>query len=501
MKRNLPLVPGLRASRRLLAFACLALMPGVAAAQDAFRFVVIGDSRQHTCNYDTAPPVDCINHKVLAQINKDILALEPRPALLIVNGDLARYGGTKFYEAWKGVMQPVKDAGIPIYVTFGNHELHTNKGLSYQGQVDFQNAFSDMPQNGPTGYEGLAYSFTHGNSFFLILDTFFATPTFQSEEPYITPDQFAWSDAQTATANANPAVVHKFAISHAPVFSAESAHYASYTREAWIGIDNNGYDAFFGAHEHLYARLKVNELVVRPDAASAWHGNVVHVIAGVAGGPLDETPIGNTDVTQIQFGYTVVDVQGKDIAVNSFNYDDTKRAIDSFTVRKQTLTVGRTGTGAGAVQSDQPVPYVDCGTTCTAHFNQDATVTLTAVPDANSIFAGWQGGCWGIDTSCTVKMSGDMTVGAAFRAKPALIVRKLGFGSDWGSVVGAAAGIDCGPTCTVQANPGTKVVLKATPTSGATFSGWSGACTGAQDTCTVVMDAGRSVLATFGAAP
>ena len=49
-------------------------------------------------------------------------------------------------------------------------------GLSVQQQQDFQTVFSDMPQNGPPGYESLAYSFTYGNSFFLIFDTFYLDP-------------------------------------------------------------------------------------------------------------------------------------------------------------------------------------------------------------------------------------------------------------------------------------------------------------------------------------
>jgi uncharacterized repeat protein (TIGR02543 family) len=41
-------------------------------------------------------------------------------------------------------------------------------------------------------------------------------------------------------------------------------------------------------------------------------------------------------------------------------------------------------------------------------------------------------------------------------------------------------------------------MLKASPAPGSTFSGWSGACAGTDEFCTVVMKENQSVLATFG---
>src|SRR5207248_3336263 len=45
--------------------------------------------------------------------------------------------------------------------------------------------------------------------------------------------------------------------------------------------------------------------------------------------------------------------------------------------------------------------------------------------------------------------------------------------------------------------PNTTVTLTATPSPGATFSGWGGACTGTIPTCTVVMNSAKSVSASF----
>ncbi len=73
-----------------------------------------------------------------------------------------------------------------------------------------------------------------------------------------------------------------------------------------------------------------------------------------------------------------------------------------------------------------------------------------------------------------------------------LSVSKAGTGS--GTVSGAS--INCGATCSATYDSGTTVTLTATPASGSTFGGWSGACTGS-GTCSVTMTAARSVTATF----
>ncbi len=69
----------------LLAVACLIVLccaTTVLASKDSFRFVVMGDSRSHDCNYDTDPPDKCIDVDDLNQINQSILSLYPKPAFL-----------------------------------------------------------------------------------------------------------------------------------------------------------------------------------------------------------------------------------------------------------------------------------------------------------------------------------------------------------------------------------------------------------------------------------
>lgn len=77
-------------------------------------------------------------------------------------------------------------------------------------------------------------------------------------------------------------------------------------------------------------------------------------------------------------------------------------------------------------------------------------------------------------------------------AKETLTVSRAGSGS--GSVAGEQ--IHCPTTCSAGYPAGTQVTLKATPSAGSLFNGWSGACTGTV-ACTVTMASGEQVLATF----
>src|ERR1700730_12589104 len=65
-----------------------------------------------------------------------------------------------------------------------------------------------------------------------------------------------------------------------------------------------------------------------------------------------------------------------------------------------------------------------------------------------------------------------------------LTVQNAGAGG--GTITSNLGGINCGQTCSASIAPGTSVALTATPNSGSTFGGWSGACSGT-GTCTVVI--------------
>ena len=67
-----------------------------------------------------------------------------------------------------------------------------------------------------------------------------------------------------------------------------------------------------------------------------------------------------------------------------------------------------------------------------------------------------------------------------------------------GSVASSPSGITCGSDCSQTYGAGTSVILTPTPNKNARFAGWSGACSGT-GTCSVTMNAAKSVSATFAA--
>jgi hypothetical protein len=95
--------------------------------------------------------------------------------------------------------------------------------------------------------------------------------------------------------------------------------------------------------------------------------------------------------------------------------DGNKSVTATFAAKKQRLTVDTAGTGHGRVVSTPP--GINCDKKCTANFATDSVVTLTATPDAKSLFTGWSGACSGTG-ACIVTMDVDKSVVATFVKKP-----------------------------------------------------------------------------------
>jgi PKD repeat protein len=157
------------------------------------------------------------------------------------------------------------------------------------------------------------------------------------------------------------------------------------------------------------------------------------------------------------------------------------------------LTVSTLGAGAGAVSSSPA--GIGCPEICRATFDIGTVVTLSAAPDASSVFTGWSGDCSGTG-SCQLTIDPtNSEVIATFAREPFdLTVAKAGTGS--GQVNSTPSGIACGDSCQASFEAGTVVALTATPDATSTFTGWSGDCSGF-GSCQVTLDRGRSVTATF----
>jgi uncharacterized repeat protein (TIGR02543 family) len=185
-----------------------------------------------------------------------------------------------------------------------------------------------------------------------------------------------------------------------------------------------------------------------------------------------------------------------------------KTVTATFTLIKYTLTVTKSGIGSdshGTITSN--VGGINCGSTCSASYDYGTSVTLTAVADAGYTFAGWNSGCSGGGT-CTLTIDANKTANAVFLpTQYGLDINGAGNGggtissnpAPGGGVVQCVGGAI--EYCEGAYAPNTSVTLTATPKAGSTFGGWSGACSGTSSTCTVIMNANKSVTATFNLIP
>ncbi|MFM7718251.1 MAG: InlB B-repeat-containing protein [Actinomycetota bacterium] len=176
--------------------------------------------------------------------------------------------------------------------------------------------------------------------------------------------------------------------------------------------------------------------------------------------------------------------------------DQAKSVTATFALAR-TLTVSKTGLGT---LTSNPAG-INCGTTCSASFADGSSVVLTATPSTGNAVGTWGGACSTVPVgtaTCTVTMSGPLSASVTFvAASYALTVTKTLIGNGAGTVTSSPSGINCGTTCSFTFAGQTSVTLTASAASGSLFTGWSGACTNATGTCTVLMDQARSVTATF----
>jgi hypothetical protein len=161
-----------------------------------------------------------------------------------------------------------------------------------------------------------------------------------------------------------------------------------------------------------------------------------------------------------------------------------------------TLTVGRLGSGAGAVTS---LPAgISCGAACGSAYEYGTVVTLTATPVVSSTFAGWSGACASAN-ACVVTLNQPSAVTATFALKSYTVTVVLA-GTGSGVITSTPAGVLCGLACAASFTYGTALTLTAAPTAGSDFAGWARLCGGA-GACGLVVTQPVTITATFNLQP
>ncbi|HYL16388.1 MAG TPA: N,N-dimethylformamidase beta subunit family domain-containing protein [Terriglobales bacterium] len=158
----------------------------------------------------------------------------------------------------------------------------------------------------------------------------------------------------------------------------------------------------------------------------------------------------------------------------------------------QTVTAGQTATFSVTASGTAPLSYQweKNGTAISDSGGSSASYTTpaTTTSDNGAQFTVVVSNSAGSATSDTATL----TVNAP---RFMLAVSETGLGS--GTVTSSPAGINCGSTCSTSFVSGTTVTLTATPNLLSSFGGWGGCDSASGTTCTVNMNAGRSVTASF----
>jgi subtilisin family serine protease len=179
--------------------------------------------------------------------------------------------------------------------------------------------------------------------------------------------------------------------------------------------------------------------------------------------------------------------------------------------RDLVVDVATESEGLGTVQVTPPRAFCDGSASgpqsCTYSIDQGAEVTLTAIPDKLSTFAGWTGACTGVST-CTVTMSQARQVRALFKGprRLVLVLRQVRFGA--GNLVVSPGEHVCNPgeTCTFRFKIGTTITLRAFPFDppalpGGTSFSWDPGQPCESNECTLVLNDHLTLRGEFAEQP
>ena len=174
-----------------------------------------------------------------------------------------------------------------------------------------------------------------------------------------------------------------------------------------------------------------------------------------------------------------------------------------------TLSAGTGSQGGGTLTSSPgglscTLSNLAVSGACTFAYALNTMVTITQTPTNGSVFLNWAGACTGSGT-CQVPLTASRSVQALYRlAVPGSITINSGGGSGNGVVSSSPGGLACtiangvkSGICRAIFPVGSTVTLIASPSSGFTFSGFAGSCTGTSCVLTVPENGDLTVTANF----
>ena len=163
-----------------------------------------------------------------------------------------------------------------------------------------------------------------------------------------------------------------------------------------------------------------------------------------------------------------------------------------FALELNATTLAVSALGSGTITSTDG--FINCPGVCSHNYFNNAPVTLNASPTQGWNFTAWSGACTGTG-SCNLTINQNLAVTANFTQGPVYYTSTVNTAGS-GSVTSTDGFINCPGTCSYSYLANTQVTLNASPTSGWTFSGWTGASMGV-GSCNVTMTQAEAVTAVF----
>lgn len=183
------------------------------------------------------------------------------PDCLILSGDITFNGARQSHEDLAAKLQRIQDAGIPVYVLPGNHDLNSRNAASFSGasytrlpgvtQAEFESIYQDF------GFGGAIACDPHSLSYIaepfpglrvLMLDV--NTPGASAAVPERT---FAWLEEQLSDAKSSGAKV--ISVSHQNLFAHSSMFTTGYVlrnaRRIRAMYDRHGVKVNLSGHMHI----------------------------------------------------------------------------------------------------------------------------------------------------------------------------------------------------------------------------------------------------------
>jgi hypothetical protein len=242
-------------SPRLVLLSIVLWMSAAQAQNQKWKFLVYGDTRGTGSS-------DLINTTILPELARATTNTFPKPAFVLVPGDLVYSGSLSAFQTWTNIMAPVYQAGIKVYPVMGNHDTASVSG--------FTTVFGgDIPDNGPAAELNRTFFVNYSNVLVVAMDNYVVAHQCNTN----------WLKSVLQTNQ----YVHAFAMGHEPAFSVNHVDCLDDVPGArdvfWNILSNAACRVYFCGHDHFYDHIRLDDQ--DGDASNDVH----QMITGGGGAP------------------------------------------------------------------------------------------------------------------------------------------------------------------------------------------------------------------------